>query len=117
MLLTINGVPQAQPADLIKSFDSLQTSPDIASKINEITQLRNNFYGKLGQLTTKPLNEVIQEIDWLPMMSYLNNGADLLKLGVKNANYPFCLNFQPFTFASKVVTANNGKILNLRFFR
>jgi hypothetical protein len=109
MLLTINGVPQAQPADLIKSFDSLQTSPDIANRIAEITQLRNNFYAKLGQLTTKPLNEVISEIDWLPLMSYLNAGPDMLQMGVKNANYPFILNFQPFTSANKVVSANNGK--------
>jgi hypothetical protein len=97
MLYIFNQVPQAQPADLSKSFDSLQTSPQISGKINQITQLRNNFFATLGQLTTKPMTEVVDEITWMPLMSYLNSGVDLLELGVKNANYPYVFNYQPFT--------------------
>lgn len=109
MLFTFNAVPQAQPADLTKSFDSLQTSPQISAQIQEITNLRNNFYANLGQLTTKPLNEQVDDIQWMPLMAYLNKGPDLLEFGVKKANYPFTLNFQPFTDSSKVVNGGNGK--------
>lgn len=111
MIYIFNQVPQAQPADLVKSFDSLQTSPETSSKINSITQLRNNFFATLGQLTTKPLTEVITEIPWMPLMNYLNSGVDLLELGVKQANYPYVFNYQPFTNSSQVVGANNGKKL------
>lgn len=97
MLYIFNQVPQAQPADLSKSFDSLQTSPDVSTKITQVTQLRNNFFATLGQLTTKPMTEVVDEINWMPLISYLNCGVDLLELGVKKANYPFVFNYQPFT--------------------
>jgi len=33
MIYIFNQVPQAQPADLSKSFDSLQTSPEVSEKI------------------------------------------------------------------------------------
>ena len=55
------------------------------------------------------MTEVVSEILWLPLMSYLNMGVDLLDLGVKKANYPFVFNYQPFTNASQVVGVNNGK--------
>ena len=109
MLFIFHGVPQAQPTDLSKSFDSLQTTPDVSAKAQEISKLRNNFYATLGQVTTKPLNEIIQDLDWMPLISYLNIGPDLLELGVKKANYPFIFNYQPFSFSERVVTANNGK--------
>ena len=108
MLLIFHGVPQAQPADLSKSFDSLQTTPDISAKIAEVTRLRNNFYATMGQITTKPLKEIVSDLEWLPLISYLNVGPDLMDIGVKKANYPFIFNYQPFTFAERVVTANNG---------
>jgi hypothetical protein len=113
MLYIFNQVPQAQPADLSKSFDSLQTSPEDAGKIQQITQLRNNFFATLGQLTTKPMTEVVTEINWMPLMNYLNTGVDLLELGVKKANYPFVFNYQPFTNSGQVVGANNGKFFKI----
>ena len=111
MLFVFSQVPQAQPADLVKSFDSLQTSPQDAAKIQQITQLRNNFFATLGQLTTNPLTEVVTEVNWMPLMNYLNMGVDLLELGVKKANYPFVFNYQTFTNTKQVVGVNAGKFL------
>lgn len=115
MLFTFNAVPQAQPCDLTKSFDSLQTSPQISAQIQEITNLRNNFYATLGQLTTKPLNEMVTEVQWMPLMTYLNKGPDLLEFGVKKANYPFTLNYQPFSNSGLVVNGGNGNLIVILF--
>jgi hypothetical protein len=65
-------------------------------------------------MTSKPSTEIIDEINWMPLLSYLNTTPELLELGVKKANYPYVLNFQPLTNASQVVGTNNGTIKTLK---
>ena len=109
MFYFFDQVPQAQPADLSRSFDPLSTPPEVSMKITDITGLRNNFFSTMGQLTTKPLGEIVESIEWIPLLNYLNSAPDLLELGVKGAKFPFVLNYQPFSNPGQVASGNNGK--------
>jgi hypothetical protein len=59
----------------------------------DITGLRNHFFATMGSLTTKPLTEIVENIEWLDLLNYMNSTTDLLELGVKKANFPFVLNY------------------------
>ena len=111
MIYTFFTVPQGEPSDFSKCFDPLSTSPTIAQKVNQILQLRNNFYGYLGKLTTRNISEYSGSVEWMPLMEYLNKGADLLEIGVKHANYPFKFNYAPFTSPDKTISITNGKFI------
>lgn len=115
MFYFFEQVPQAQPADLQKSFDHLSTPPEVSKLVYDITGLRNHFFATMGQLTTKPITEIVEVIEWEQLLTYMNKTPDLLELGVKKANFPFVLNYQPFSNPGQVVSCNNGKLLNIVF--
>lgn len=71
----------SQPTDLNKAFDPTQCPPQRAQDLNEIIQLRNNFYNTFQMLSQKGEHELINEIDWMPLMTYLNKGPNLLEHG------------------------------------
>ena len=108
--------------NFIQSINSLENITGLqelylnSNQINNITQLRNHFFATMGQLTTKPLTEVVENLDWMPLITYLNSTADLLELGVKKANYPFVLNYQPFSNSTAIVGTNNGKTFIIQTF-
>ena len=108
MFYYFDQVPQAQPADLSKSFDHLSTPPDVSKTVAEITGLRNHFFATMGQLTSKPISEIVENISWMELLTYMNSSPDLLELGVKKASFPFVLNFQPFSNPGQVIGCNNG---------
>lgn len=62
----------------------------------------------MANITTKPLTEVIIDVDYLSFMPYLQAGPDLMEICVKKANYPVNFVYAPMTMPSSVVTPNNG---------
>lgn len=63
MFFYFDQVPQAQPADLAKSFDHLSTPPEIAMAVSQIEQSRNHFYGTMNQLSTKQVVEIVENFE------------------------------------------------------
>lgn len=111
MIYTFTKIPQSQPCDLTKSFDSMQTTPDTATKIGEISNNRNSFYAEASKTIRAPLEEVQDSLDWMSMMQYLNAGPDLLETMVKQANYPTVIAFMPITAANPIQeTSGKDKI-------
>lgn len=110
MIYTFHNLIRAQPVDLSKGFDSLQTSPEVAKQIQHINNLRDNFYTTFDQIQSRPLKEVDTSLDWMPLFEYLTNTVELLNLGVKKANYPLSLNYYSFASPSKTIGINNGTI-------
>lgn len=47
----------------------------------------------------------------MPCVQYLQTGADLLELGVKNANFPFNFRYTSVLSPSKEILINDGKRL------
>lgn len=109
MIYTFTKIPQSQPYDLTKAFDSMQTTPDTATKVGELTISRNSFYAEASKAIRAPLTEVQDSLDWMVMMQYLNNGPDMLELLVKQGNYPAVLAYMPVTTGAAIQEAS-GKI-------
>jgi len=109
MIFTFLSLPQGQPLDISKCFDSLSTSPEVAGMISNVYNQRNKFYATIAEATTKGLNEVVASFDYLNMMSYLELGPDFLDLAVKKGNYPMNFSYQPISFPSKILSGNNGR--------
>lgn len=112
MIYIFNPVPRAIPPhpDLIKSFNNFGTGPQVAAKIQQIGGLRENFYNYCDVITKMAPNQLVGEVDWMPMFEYLQNGPDLLDLGVKVANFPFNFKFSSVLSPSKEITINDGTI-------
>lgn len=108
MILTFTKIPKSQPCDLSKSFDPMQTTPDVATKIGELNTNRNKFYGEVNKATQAPLEEIQDGLDWMSMLAYLNSGPDLLEIAVKRANYPIVLSYMPMTVPTPI-QENAGK--------
>ena len=87
MIYTNLELLQSQPVDLTKAFN-LTANPQTAAKIQEISQRRNAFYSTCSGVIRTDLKQPVQNFDWLPMLTYLNDVVDLMELSVKEASYP-----------------------------
>lgn len=112
MIYIFPQIPKAmQPLpDLSKSFNSFGTGPEVAQKVQHINALRANFYNRVEGIDRTAPNQVIGELDWMPLFEYLHSGADLVELGVKVANFPFHFKYTSVLSPSKDITINDGTI-------
>ena len=112
MIYVFPQIPKAmQPLpDLSKSFNSFGTGPEVAQKVQHINTLRVNFYSRVEAIERNAPNQLVGELDWMPLFEYLHSGADLLELGVKVANFPFDFKFTSVLSPSKEISINDGTI-------
>lgn len=94
--------------DLAKSFNNFGTGPQVAAKIQQLNGLRENFYNYVEVLEKAAPNQLIGELNWMPMFEYIHNGPDLLELGVKVANLPFNFRYACILSPSKDITINDN---------
>jgi hypothetical protein len=92
MIHTSLDLLQSQPVDISKCFN-MQAHPETATKIKAISERRTKFYTQCAQLVRSDLKQPHDSFDWLTMLTYLNDGPDLLEMAVKEASYPI-----PFAF-------------------
>jgi hypothetical protein len=109
MIFTQLELLQSQPVDLTKAFN-MQTHPGTASKIQEINKRRHDFYTKCSQLVRTDLKQPASDFDWLSMLTYLNDGVDLLELTVKQANYPLNFEYRPVSKGLESVKECQGNL-------
>lgn len=116
MIFTFSSIPKALPPhpDLSKSFNSFGTGPQVAAKIQQLDTLRNNFYNYVEVLEKMAPNQLVGELNWMPMFEYIHNGPDLLELGVKVANLPFHFRYLSVLSPSKDITINDSRPLSQR---
>jgi len=111
MIYTFVRLPKAlDGSDLSKSFNSFSLAPEIAKRLVQINQLRDNFYKTVANVESKALNQVVSEIDVIPMIEYISAGPDFLEYAVKNANYPFSFKYSSVLSPSKEITINDGSL-------
>lgn len=109
MIYILQKLPKAlEPTDINKAFNNFQLAPELSKRIQQINGLRDNFYKTVYDIEARPSNQLVTEIDWLPLFEYINSGPDLLEIGVKNANYPFNFRFSTVLSPSKEILINNG---------
>lgn len=96
--------------DLSKSFNNFSTNPEVSARIQRINKLRENFYMAVDQIEKKPMNQMVTDLDWMPLFEYLQSGPELLDTGVKNANFPFNFRYTSVLSPSKDITINDGKL-------
>lgn len=94
MLFVPKDLPKVYPSDFSKSYDPMQCNPQWAERLNQISALRNNFYSFFSAVAQKSDNELVENVDWLPWMDYLNGVVDLLEFGVKSANFPYDMSWE-----------------------
>jgi hypothetical protein len=113
MIFTVSPLPKAvQPLpDLTNSFNSFTTGPQVATKIQQLNSLRENFYAYIDVLNKMAPNQLVSELNWMPMFEYIHNGPDLLELGVKVANLPFNFRYTSVLSPSKEIMINDGTCL------
>ena len=111
MIYVFAPLPKSTPptADLLKSFNNFGTGPQVASKMQLINSLRDNFYQYVETIDKLAPNQFVGELNWMPMMEYLQNGPDLLELGVKAANFPFTFRYLSVLSPSKDIIINDGR--------
>lgn len=107
MIFTNLELLQSQPVDLTKCF-SVQTNPQTAAKIAEINKRRHNFYTQCSALVRSDLKQPNDAFDWLSLLTYLNDGVDLLEMSVKEANYPIPFSYRPLTKKMESVGEQQG---------
>lgn len=108
MIYTQLELLQSQPVDITKGFN-LQAHPATASKIQEINQKRNDFYSKCAALARSDMKMPADHFDWLSMLTYLNDGIDLLEIAVKEARFPLPFQFTPIGKGAGIVGETQGK--------
>jgi hypothetical protein len=77
--------------------------------IQEINKRRHDFYTRCSALIRTDLKQPHNDFDWLPMLTYLNDGPDLLEKAVKEANYPIPFQFRPVSKGLEPVGEQQGK--------
>lgn len=108
MIYVFKTLIRSENVDLNRFFDSLQTSPEVSKQVQHVTGLRNEFYSTFEQIQSRPMNEVNNSLEWMPLFEYLTCGVELLNLAVKKANYPINFNYHSFTFPSRTIGIHDG---------
>lgn len=109
MIYIFGSLPKAVPPhfELAKAFNNFSTPAEVARKIQDIQKLRDNFYTVVAQMEQKAPNQMVTDWDWMPCMQYLQQGPELLEVGVKNANFPFNFKWTSVLSPSKEIIIND----------
>jgi len=106
MLYVPSNLPKSEPCDFTQTYNPTTCPPAIAQNLQEIMGLRSNFYTTFANVQQSGDHEMIDNIDWFPLLTYLNKGAELLEYS-QQANYPFPIQWESGAYPGSWHTVND----------
>jgi len=106
MLYVPTELPKSQPCDFTKTYNPATCPPAIAQNLKELEGLRANFYTTFFNVQQAGDHQMIDNIDWLPLLTYLNKGPELLEYSAQ-ANFPFPIQWESGAFPGSWHTIND----------
>ena len=93
MLYVPENLPKSQPCDFKTTYNPSTCPPATAQNLQTIEGLRANFYNTFNNVQQSGDHEMIDNIDWMPLLTYLNKTPDLLEYS-QQANFPFPMQWE-----------------------
>lgn len=93
MIYVPEHLPKSQPCDFKQTYNPQTCPPAVAQNLQEIEGLRANFYNTFNNIQQQGDHAMIDNIDWLPLLTYLNKTPDLLEYS-QQANFPFPIQWE-----------------------
>lgn len=106
MLYVPETLPKSQPVDLSKTYNPQTCPPATAQNLKEIQGLRDNFWNTFNNIQQQGDHAMIDNVDWLPLLTYLNKTPDLLEFS-QQANFPFPMQWESGAFPGSWHTIND----------
>ena len=106
MLYVPEHLPKSQPCDFSQTYNPTTCPPAIAQNLKNIEQLRQNFYNTFYNVQQSGDHEMLDQIDWFPLLEYLNKVPDLLEFS-QQANYPFPIQWESGAYPGSWHTVND----------
>ena len=97
MLYVPENLPKSQPCDFSQTYNPTTCPPAIAQNLKNVEGLRNNFYNTFHNIQTAGEHEMIDQLDWFPLLEYMNKSSDLLEYS-QQANFPFPIQWESGAF-------------------
>lgn len=93
MLYVPGTLPKSQPCDFTQTYNPTTCPPAIAQMLKELEGLRANFYNTFYNVQQAGDHQMIDNMDWMPLLTYLNKTPDLLEYS-QQANFPFPIQWE-----------------------
>lgn len=106
MLYVPETLPKSQPCDLSKSYNPTTCPPQTAQSLNETQGLRDNFWNTFNNIQQQGDHAMIDNLDWMPLLVYLNKTPDLLEFS-QQANFPYTMQWESGAFPGSWHTIND----------
>ncbi len=108
MLYTHLELLNSQAVDLTKAFN-IQVRPQTAATIEAINARRHSFYSSCAALVRSDLKQPNDSFDMNSMLTYLNDGPDLLEFTVKESSYVVPFSYRPVSLELETINCTQGK--------
>jgi len=106
MLYVPEMLPKSQHCDFAQTYNPATCPPQTAQMLKNLQDLRGNFYNTFSNIQNSGEHEMIDQLDWFPLLEYLNQTTFLLEYS-QQANFPFPIQWESGAFPGSWHSVND----------